>query len=138
MWIIIGTLIASTATIMLLILMIVQKIRSGKIKRKEELALKGIIASIGNRLHATCPNTKWRWVCCPVSFATTGGIARIEVLDQSGDVSFMDVCLSTNGYMALHVLNAVKLITTDMGLDIAFPLNIESFHPFGGHDIRQA
>jgi len=22
--------------------------------------------------------------------------------------------------------------------DIAFPLNIESFHPFGGHDIRQA
>jgi len=117
MWITIGTLIAFTATVMLLIIVIVQKIRSGKIKRKEELVLKGIVAGIGNRLHANYPNTKWRWVCCPVGFAKNGGIARIEVLDQSGNVSFMDVCLSTNGYMALHVLTVVELVTADVGLD---------------------
>jgi len=126
MWIIIGVSIASTATAMLLIFAIVQKTRSCKIKHKEELALKGIVAGIGNRLHASCPNTKWRWVCCPVGFATTGGIARIEVLNQSGDVSFMDVCLSTNGYMALHVLNVVELVTTDMGSDTGLDGDVNS------------
>jgi len=121
-----GASIAFTVTVMLLIFAIVQKIRSCKIKRKEELALKGIVAGIGNRLHATYPNTKWRWVCCPVGFATTGGIARIEVLDQSGNVSFMDVCLSTNGYMALHVLNVVELVTTDMGSDTGLDEDVNS------------
>ncbi|MCL2047379.1 MAG: hypothetical protein FWG87_01515 [Defluviitaleaceae bacterium] len=93
----------------LLVILLMQKQSRKNAKRKETQALNGIAAGIGERLHAVYPSSKWRWVCSPVGFAVNGGIARIEVIDASGTQYFMDVCLSENGYMALHKLNAVEL-----------------------------
>jgi hypothetical protein len=87
--------------------------RNKKIKHKEELALQGIAAGIGDRLHAAHPGSKWKWVCYPVGFAISGGIARIEILYDSGETQFMDVCVSAKGYMALHVLNTEELTSMD-------------------------
>jgi len=98
---------------MLPVVAFVQKRKRVKIKRKQESALKGIEPGICERLHAACPGSKWRWVCHPADFTENGGIARIEVIRSSGNQQFMDVCLSVNGFMALHVLNAVELTAMD-------------------------
>ena len=102
-----------------LVLAIMQKSRRRKVKHKEELALKGIMSGIGQRLYAAHPGSKWRWVCCPAGFVTNGGITRIEVIYASGDRQFMDVCLSVSGYMAIHVLNVAELSAVEVVTDIA-------------------
>ena len=78
-------------------------------KQKEVLALQGVAAGIGNRLHVIMPNSQWRWVCYPAGFTLNGGIARIEVVCSAGSQRLVDVCLAQNGYMALHLVNAVEL-----------------------------
>ena len=112
LWIMVMIMVSVTISValMLLVLAITQKMRHKRIKNKEDAALKGVATGIGDRLHAACPGSKWRWVCRPAGFALNGGIARIEVIDQSKKVVFMDVCLSTNGYMALHVLDVAELV----------------------------
>ena len=123
MCIVIGVSIAPTIILMLLAFAIMQKLRCRKIRIKGELALKGIASSINGRLHAAYPSSKWRWVCYPAGFALNGGIARIEVINQSNKVFFLDVCLAKNGYMALHVSNVDEVLALDV--DLA-PTSIES------------
>ena len=113
MWILVAGSILAIAVLAVLVFAIVQKQRAKKAKRKEETALKGIAAGIAARLHAACPGSKWRWVCRPAGFAINGGIARIEVIDPTGNVGFIDACLSASGYMALYVLNVVELAASD-------------------------
>ena len=115
----IGTSIVLMAIVMLLVFAVMQKRQRTKIKNKEELALKGVTAGIKARLHAAYPTleTQWRWVCRPAGFAINGGIARIEVIDKFKNVSFVDVCLSINGYMALHVSNVVELTALEVDID---------------------
>jgi len=102
-------------TCLLLVFAVVQKQRQKKIKHKEEMALRGIGLAIGDRLYSACPDTKWKWVCRPTGFALNGGIARIEVVYPTGTKQFMDVCLSTSGYMALHTLNVSELTASAVG-----------------------
>jgi len=55
------------------------------------------------------------------------------VYQDGGILNAMCLCYFT------YVWRWVSVGRTCVGLcTIAFPLNIESFHPFGGHDIRQA
>jgi len=117
MWIAIGLSSVLTATVMSLVFALVQKLRRRKNKNKEDSAFNGIVVGIGERLHAAHPSSKWRWVCRPADFATNGGIARIEVIDLSKNVRFMDVCLSIKGYMALHMSNVVELAAANTGED---------------------
>jgi len=112
MWnVIVGTvyIVAITAVLMFLIFALIQKRKLTKTKIKEELALQGISAGIGARLHAVYPGSEWRWVCRPVDFVTNKGIARIEVRPSSNEKLLMDVCLNINCYMGLYVLNVVDL-----------------------------
>jgi hypothetical protein len=102
---------------MLIIFALVYKIERVKGKRKEEWAFNSIVAGIGERLHASFPGSKWRWVCCPAGFAVNGGIARIEVILSSGKHQFIDVCLKTSGYMALHLSGASELTEYDNPVD---------------------
>jgi len=113
MWLAIAVSILITAVFMLFIFVFAQRIGKNKIKAKEELALKGIVAGINDRLHAAYPSSKWRWVCYPASFAANGGIARIEIIETHGYQRFIDICLTANGYMALHVINTVELTSLD-------------------------
>jgi len=98
-----------TLLLILAITIPAKKIRQRKDEANDELALKRVEAGICERLHAAYPNSKWRWVCRPADFAVSGGIARIEVADSFGEQQFMDVCLSSSGYMAIHVLNVFEL-----------------------------
>jgi hypothetical protein len=109
MWITIACIALIVMIILFPVIALVQKHKRLKVKRKEESALNGISAGIGKRLCTAYPDSKWRWVCRPLKFIKDGGIARIEVMYSSGKHQFMDVCLATNGYMALHVLNVVEL-----------------------------
>ncbi|MCL2873855.1 MAG: hypothetical protein FWE29_02875 [Defluviitaleaceae bacterium] len=93
---------------------VMQKSKLKRAKNKEDLALKGIASGIGDRLYAAHPDSKWRWVCRPISFAVNGGIARIEVIYPSGKQQFIDVCLSASNYMALHFLNVTPLTDADI------------------------
>jgi len=106
-------LIAAFNLLIIIIILLIMKlstiIRRRKVKRNDKSKLIGIESGISAQLHAVCPDSKWRWVCCPISFASNGGIARIEVQYSTDRQSFMDVCLSTNNYMALHVANVVEL-----------------------------
>jgi len=106
-------LIATFNLLIIIVVLLIMRLSAithkRKVKRIEESALMGIESGIAARLHAVWPKSKWRWVCCPASFASSGGIARIEVLHSDDRQSFMDVCLSTNNYMALHVANVVEL-----------------------------
>ena len=88
--------------------------RESKIKSDEEAILNGIETGIAAQLHAACPESKWRWVCRPLNWVTNGGIARIDVMDSSGKQRFMDVCYRVDGYMALHVIDAVELVTKEV------------------------
>jgi len=108
-WIVVS--ISLTLAFMLLTFALVQRRERKKLKTKEDSALKGVSTGIGARLHVASPDSKWRWVCRPAGFAINGGIARIEVVDRFGKVNFMDVCLSSTGYMALHVISVVELLT---------------------------
>ena len=123
MWMMITVSVSLSVAFTLLVCLAVQKMKHKKINSKENSALKGIVAGIGNRLHADFPGSKWKWVCRPVEFALNGGVARIEVLDQSNKVCFMDVCLSAKGYMALHVLNVVELTTSGLIISPADVIN---------------
>jgi len=114
MWIIIVSSVSFAVILMLPVFAVVQKQRRKKIQSKEVQAIKGIGLGIGDRLHAACPDTKWRWVCRPAGFALNGGIARIEVIYPSGTQQFMDVCLGANGYMALHVLDVAELAASSV------------------------
>jgi len=109
----IATAVSLVMAIMLLIFAIVQKWRLKKIANKKELALKSVAVGICERLYASYPGSRWRWVCRATGFAVNGGIARIEVVHSSGKQQFIDICLSTNGYMALHVANVVELTVSD-------------------------
>ena len=111
MWISIVISITLTAIVMLIAFALTRKWNRKKIKRKEESALRGVAAGISERLYAAYPDSKWRWECRPVGFATNGGIARIEVVYPSGKHQFVDVCLSESGYMALHTTNATRPIS---------------------------
>jgi len=117
MWIAFAASIAVplTAALILLIFAVAKKRERKKIRFKEEQALQGVELGIGERLHAACPGSKWRWVCRPAGFGVNGSFARIEVIYPSGQKQFMDVCLSITGYMALHVLDVVELISSDSG-----------------------
>jgi len=133
MWIIIAGIVFIAAVIMtsvLRIFVIIQKNSRKKASQeaiaKEELALQGISAGIGERLYAAYPDSKWRWVCCPASFALNGGIARIEVVHPFGKEIFIDVCLSVKGYMALHVLDVVELVMPDIAIEDSAPVSFES------------
>jgi len=80
----------------------------------------GIKSGIASRLHAICNGSKWRWVCKPLNFATNGGIARIEAIYASGERCFIDVCYdAVDGYMALHVTDAVELAIAETVLPVA-------------------
>jgi len=115
----------SLVTMFLLFLHIaIHRRRSKKNKRKEERALKGIAAGIGDRLHAAHPDSKWKWICCHVGIATNGGIARIEVLYISGEKQFMDVCVSPKSYMALHMLNVAELSAQETYMDSERPVDM--------------
>jgi len=116
MWIMTLGSVFLAVVLTLLIFTIMQKRERMKTKNKEESTLKNISAGICERLHVVCPDSKWRWVCRPTGFTVNGGIARIEVIYPSGKQQFTDVCLATNGYMALHVLGAVELTASDMGV----------------------
>ena len=105
--------IAISVFLTLMISTFVQKSRRKRTKRKEEQALKGMASGIGEQLHAVHPGSKWRWVCYPSGFAVNGGIARIDVVLPTGEKHFMDVCLSTSGYMTLHMLNVAELSTAE-------------------------
>ena len=109
MWIMVMVFNVFMMAVVLLVLATVQSIRRKNAKAKEEKALNGVSAGIGAQLHDVCPGSRWRWECRPVDFATKGGIARIEVSDNSGRVRFMDVCLMAGAYMALHETGMVKL-----------------------------
>jgi len=116
MWTALAIFLAITALILIIaiVFLINQQSQRSKIKEtkiKGETALKGIELAIGDRLCAAFPDEerKWRWVCKPNSFVVDGGIARIEVVFSDGEQMFMDVCLSPNSYMALHVLNITEL-----------------------------
>jgi len=115
MWVMIISNTSVTALLMLLIFWGVQRRRISSAIYKEETATKTVAAGICERLHASYPNAKWRWVCRPAGFAINGGIARIEVVGVSEKPVFMDICLATNGYMALHISNVVELTSTDTG-----------------------
>lgn len=118
-----ATIITVSTLLLALLLMLAITITAKKIRRRkddvnEELALKRIVTGICERLHAAYPNSKWRWVCRPAGFAVNGGIARIEVADSSGEQQFMDVCLSSGGYMAVHVLNVFELAELNVSTHI--------------------
>jgi len=113
MWIAILFSISLTMAFMQLTFAFTQMMRGKRSKRIKEMALKSVAAGICERFHAAHPGSKWRWVCRAEDFAQNGGIARIEVMYPSGTQQFMDVCLSTNGYMALHISNAVELTAAD-------------------------
>jgi hypothetical protein len=117
MWLMILCFAVIALIAMLPVVALVQKKKRVKIRRKQESALKSVERGICERLHIACPGSKWRWVCRPVSFAENGGIARIEVIRSVGNQQFIDVCLSANGFMVLHVLNAVELKASDMGVN---------------------
>ena len=113
MWIAMMVSIFLTAVVMLLIFAVMQKMKCRKIMKREEAALRGIVVGIGDRLHATHPGSRWKWICRPAGFAINGGIARIEVIYSSGERQFMDVCLSESRYMALHVMDVIELASLD-------------------------
>jgi len=124
MWIMVMVLNVFTAAVVLLVLATVQSIRRKSAKVKEEKALNGVSAGIGAQLHDVCPGSRWRWECRPVDFATKGGIARIEVSDNSGRVRFMDVCLMAGAYMALHETGMVKLAKSGADADTAVQADV--------------
>jgi len=124
MWLMILCLAVIALIAMLPVVALVQKRKREKAKRKAESTLRGVETGICERLHAACPGSKWRWVCRPVGFAENGGISRIEVIRPSGNQQFMDVCLSANGFMALHVLSATELTALDMDVNSR---NVENF-----------
>jgi len=113
MWSVIAMSTSFTVMLVLLTYVVVQRRKGKKSKHKEALALKGVEAGIGDRLHAAHPGSKWKWICYPAGLAISGGIARIEVCYISGKEQFMDVCVSAKGYMALHVLNVAELNKPD-------------------------
>ena len=126
MWIAIAISIVITMIVIVIIFVFVRKLQRNKMKRKEEAVLKGISTNICERLHVAIPNSKWRWVCRPSGFVLNGGIARIEVIEQSQSVSYIDVCLSTNRYMALHLLNVVELTTSELVVNNVNYLNSDN------------
>jgi len=128
-----------TAVLMLIIFSITQLRRRKKTKRKEDQSLKGIVASITQQLNVAfpsekskqpddgAPGIKWRWVCYPAGFASSGGIARIDVVNPDGKQWFIDVCRAINGYMALHMSNAVEIATPvkdSISANVMAPINI--------------
>jgi len=119
MWIVMTGSILVTIVLTLLVFTLMQKRERKRAIYKEEKALKGIGIGIGERLHATLPGSKWRWVCRPAGFALNGGTARIEVINPSGNMRFMDVCLF-NGYMAIHVANVTELTASGAGSTVDF------------------
>ena len=95
-----------TTVIVMRAIMVIQKRKN---KKREKAMLQDIESSIATQLHAAYPSSKWRWICRPTSFASSGGIARIEVLGCDGNQRFIDVCLSANNYMALHISYVAEL-----------------------------
>jgi hypothetical protein len=122
MWVILAGLIPLAALLILLCYVIIRRSKHDKARRKQEMALQGIAAGICERLHAASPGAKWRWVCRPAGFARNGGIARIEVAEPCGKLYFIDCCLAANGYMGLHVSNAVELAAKPMPIKKEAPV----------------
>ena len=110
---------AIMVAVLLFVYVMVLLIRIEISKAKKNKALKGISAGISARIYAIYPDSEWRWVCYPNDFTENKGVARIEIRHHRfDDALFMDVCLSADGFMALHVLNVVDLaeMTADAGV----------------------
>ena len=130
MWNVIAMSFSFSAVLILLFCTTMQRRKRKKNKTREDRALKGIAAGIGDRLHAANPGSKWKWICRPNEFAINGGIARIEVLYLSGEEQFVDVCMSSKGYMTLHVLNITELTKPDgepipIDIDVEYPADTD-------------
>ena len=104
----------------LLIIAITQKRARKKAADSESVAMKGIVAGIGEQLHAIYPGSKWRWLCRPAGYAVNGGIARIDVLESSGSRIFIDVCFEPrSNAMTLQLANVIELVVPEA--DITLP-----------------
>jgi len=121
MWIVIITC-AIVVSVTILILVSAKAIRRRKNKGKkgmdeildEEAVLNGIKAGISTQLHTAYPESQWRWICRPIDWVANGGLARIEVKMPSGKKNIVDVCYRADGYMALHVTNAVEMAAMEV------------------------
>jgi len=115
MWIaiILGISVPIMVALIPVVIVLLAKRNRRKTQKNGEVALRGIEAGICEQLHNAWPGSKWRWVCYPIDFALNGGIARIEVVCTDGRQHFVDVCLSVNGFMTLHVSGAIDFTSAD-------------------------
>ena len=85
--------------------------------KKEAAALERIAEEIGAQLYASCPESKWRWLCRPAGFEI-GGMGRIAVRYPCKTEIFVDVCISQRGYVELLVANVQRLSAKVLALPV--------------------